>query len=172
MKAHVNPVDLSKYAPYIIEHKSEKNKLYCTLTKDTLNRDAAELDRHVEGYAYIVALSDLVMRRQKKREQRAKGADADADEETMEDEDDDDDELFLYDDAAKSESEDEDVVYMSDLDDDDDEPAAAAEAEDDEDEDAFDFAAMEEVAPAPVAKPTKRKSDRGPAPRKVVKRSK
>lgn len=43
--------DFSQYLPYIIEYNKEKgkNKLFCTLTKQVLNRIPAEIAKHTNG---------------------------------------------------------------------------------------------------------------------------
>ena len=41
--------DISKYAPWIVPHKSDPKKLYCRLTSQTLNRIPAEVEAHMAG---------------------------------------------------------------------------------------------------------------------------
>ena len=53
--------DFSQYLPYIVEHNEGKNKLFCTLTKQILNRIPREVEKHVNGkrfkrYDYVVLL--------------------------------------------------------------------------------------------------------------------
>ncbi len=41
--------DFSKYEPYIVPHKHDPKKLYCTLTKQNLNKIPEEVSKHYEG---------------------------------------------------------------------------------------------------------------------------
>lgn len=45
-----------------------KNKVYCRLTKLTLNKDVAEMDRHITGKKYQQALTLRKARTQKREE--------------------------------------------------------------------------------------------------------
>eukprot|EP00981_Chlorochromonas_danica_P001184 scaffold262_cov164-Ochromonas_danica.AAC.8 len=41
--------DFSQYQPYIVPHKEDNKKLFCVLTKQTLNKIPAEVQKHVSG---------------------------------------------------------------------------------------------------------------------------
>lgn len=41
------------YLPYIIPHKSDTKKLYCTLTQQTLNRIPQVVEKHVQGKRFM-----------------------------------------------------------------------------------------------------------------------
>lgn len=41
--------DYSQYLPYIVPHKEDNKKLFCLLTKQTLNKIPAEVQKHVSG---------------------------------------------------------------------------------------------------------------------------
>ncbi len=41
--------DYSQYMPFIVAHKSDNKKLFCTLTKQTLNKIPEEVQKHWEG---------------------------------------------------------------------------------------------------------------------------
>lgn len=41
--------DYKLYEPYIVAHKSDQKKLYCTLTKLTLNKIPDEVKKHFGG---------------------------------------------------------------------------------------------------------------------------
>ncbi len=41
--------DFSQYLPYIVPHKEESHKLFCTLTKQVLNKIPKEVEKHVSG---------------------------------------------------------------------------------------------------------------------------
>ena len=62
--------DYSQYLPWIIEHRSDKTKLFCTVTRMTLNKIPAEIEKHVAGKRFL--------RMQKALEERKKGLDAKA----------------------------------------------------------------------------------------------
>lgn len=41
--------DYNQYMPFVVPHKGDKKKLYCTLTKQTLNKIPDEVKKHWEG---------------------------------------------------------------------------------------------------------------------------
>ena len=60
--------DYSQYLPWIIEHKSDKTKLFCTVTRIPLNKIPGEIEKHVAGKKFL--------RLQKASQDRKKGLDA------------------------------------------------------------------------------------------------
>jgi len=60
--------DYSQYLPWIIEHKSDRTKLFCTVTRMPLNKIPGEIDKHVLGKKFL--------RLQKAAEEKQKGLDA------------------------------------------------------------------------------------------------
>mmetsp|Transcript_19942 Transcript_19942/g.27684 ORF Transcript_19942/g.27684 Transcript_19942/m.27684 type:complete len:325 (-) Transcript_19942:177-1151(-) len=97
---------------WIIPHKFEKNKAFCVLTKDTLNRDIDEIKRHVEGRRYLRKLEEKMetlarkraraerreAKRKKLQQYKSNGGDSEfwipPDEDEMDDEDDEDDDDY------------------------------------------------------------------------------
>eukprot|EP00736_Rhodelphis_marinus_P013560 Rmarinus@m.12619 len=49
--------DFEKHKPYIVPHRFEEGKLYCTLTKKTLNKDHKEVIAHCNGRHYKHAIT-------------------------------------------------------------------------------------------------------------------
>ena len=45
--------DYTQYLPLIIEHRSDKTKLFCTLTRLQLNKIPAEIKKHVKGKKFL-----------------------------------------------------------------------------------------------------------------------
>lgn len=45
--------DYSEYLPWIIPHKRDVKKLYCTLTKTALNKIPQEIEKHVKGRKFM-----------------------------------------------------------------------------------------------------------------------
>jgi hypothetical protein len=43
---------MEAYKPWIVPHRFEKDRCYCILTKDTLNKVKEELDNHVNGRCF------------------------------------------------------------------------------------------------------------------------
>lgn len=41
--------DYSSYLPYIVENKKSKFKLFCTVTRQSLNKIPSEVEKHVKG---------------------------------------------------------------------------------------------------------------------------
>lgn len=41
--------DYSKYQPFIVEHKSNRKRLYCNVTNTILNKIPTQIERHVNG---------------------------------------------------------------------------------------------------------------------------
>jgi hypothetical protein len=41
--------DYSQYQPHVVPHKSNQYKLYCTITKQDLNKIPKEVEKHVKG---------------------------------------------------------------------------------------------------------------------------
>ena len=62
--------DYSQYLPWIIAHKNDHTKLFCTLTRIPLNKIPGEVEKHVNGKNFL--------RLQKKFEEKQKGQDAKA----------------------------------------------------------------------------------------------
>jgi len=60
--------DYSKYLPWIIEHKSDRTKLFCTVTRMPLNKIPGEIEKHVKGKKFL--------RLQKVADEKQKGQDA------------------------------------------------------------------------------------------------
>lgn len=45
--------DFSNYLPHIVPHKRDDKKLFCVLTKETLNKIPAEIEKHVNGKRFL-----------------------------------------------------------------------------------------------------------------------
>ena len=45
--------DITKYEPYIVQHRSDSRKCYCKLTGYVLNRIEEQLQRHVAGKKFL-----------------------------------------------------------------------------------------------------------------------
>ena len=45
--------DYTQYLPLIIEHRTDKTKLFCTLTRLQLNKIPAEIQKHVNGKKFL-----------------------------------------------------------------------------------------------------------------------
>lgn len=45
--------DYSPFLPYIVPHKSNNKKLFCTLTKQELNKIPKEVEKHVNGKRFL-----------------------------------------------------------------------------------------------------------------------
>ncbi|CEM31370.1 unnamed protein product [Vitrella brassicaformis CCMP3155] len=59
--------DYTQYEPYIVPHKTNKSKLYCTLTGHSLNRNPDEVQREVNGRRYRNALKAFQEQEEKQR---------------------------------------------------------------------------------------------------------
>mmetsp|Transcript_69533 Transcript_69533/g.163416 ORF Transcript_69533/g.163416 Transcript_69533/m.163416 type:complete len:112 (+) Transcript_69533:224-559(+) len=81
--------DFEQHAEYIIPHKHEPNRLYCTLTQMTLQRKPGVLHAHTNGRRFLAA---------KLRAEQAKAAQGGSEEEPdvvdEEEEEEDDDDSF------------------------------------------------------------------------------
>merc|ERR1712072_1318855 len=64
--------DFAQHEPYVVPHKKNANKMYCTLTRRTLNRVPEQLERHVRGrkFRHRRAEHDAHAEKQAVREQR------------------------------------------------------------------------------------------------------
>jgi hypothetical protein len=59
-KAKLNQdLDLSKYAPYIVQNKFDASKVFCHTTKTTLNKDKTVIENHLKGRRFKFRLSQL-----------------------------------------------------------------------------------------------------------------
>jgi hypothetical protein len=45
--------DYSQYLPWVIEHKSDPTKLFCTVTRMVLNKIPTEVEKHVNGKRFL-----------------------------------------------------------------------------------------------------------------------
>lgn len=45
--------DYSQFEPHIIGHKRDEKKLFCVLTKQTLNKIPEEVQKHVSGKRFL-----------------------------------------------------------------------------------------------------------------------
>lgn len=60
--------DFTKYEPRIVPHRRDKKKLFCTVTRQMLNRIPAEVERHVAGKRYTRQLAEIEQKEAEKRE--------------------------------------------------------------------------------------------------------
>jgi hypothetical protein len=67
LQEKVQAYDFSKYQPNIVQSKKDPSKLFCHLTKKTLNKVPEEIEIHVNGRRYKARLRE----REEKRERRA-----------------------------------------------------------------------------------------------------
>ena len=70
-KAKLYSGDFSKFLPYVIPHRYSDAKLYCRLTKLTMNKIMVQVQRHVDGKKFK-RLKKVFEEKQRKREARAK----------------------------------------------------------------------------------------------------
>lgn len=45
--------DYTKFLPEIVPHKSNPHKLYCTITKQELNKIPKEVEKHIQGKRFL-----------------------------------------------------------------------------------------------------------------------
>lgn len=60
--------DFTKYEPRIVPHRRDKKKLFCTVTRQTLNRIPTEVERHVNGKRYTRQLAEIERKEAEKRQ--------------------------------------------------------------------------------------------------------
>ena len=99
--------DFEQYEPFIIPHKYDENKLYCALTKTSLNKAGGEVLKHVRGRRYQAALkvheeNKAKGKKKGKRKQEDEG-DVEENDEEEEDEDDQEEEEEEYNDEEEEE---------------------------------------------------------------------
>jgi hypothetical protein len=84
--------DFSKYAPWIVPHKSDARRLYCTLTRQPLNRIPEEVAAHVAGRRFRARLKAAEERAERKKSGQtvSDGESGDDDDEMLDDDDDND----------------------------------------------------------------------------------
>ena len=66
--------DYSKYEPYIVAHKRDSKKLYCTLTKLTLNKIPDQIAKHVGGKKYKRRKEEFEKKQKEKKEREERKA--------------------------------------------------------------------------------------------------
>ena len=66
--------DYTKYEPYVVAHKRDPKKLYCTLTKMPLNRIPDQIVKHVNGKKFK-RLKRQFEEKQKEKQERQKRKD-------------------------------------------------------------------------------------------------
>ncbi len=47
-------VDITKYAPFLVEHFTNKNYVFCLLTKKKMRRHASTIEKHCKGRRFMV----------------------------------------------------------------------------------------------------------------------
>lgn len=57
-----------KYLPYVVPHKTNPKKMWCTVTSHALNKIPAEVESHVTGKKYKKKLEELLEAKKKKEE--------------------------------------------------------------------------------------------------------
>jgi len=63
--------DFDQFLPYIVPHKYSDKKMYCTITKKTMNRILAQVERHVNGRKFKRLKAEFEEKKAR-REARAK----------------------------------------------------------------------------------------------------
>ncbi|CAD8167873.1 unnamed protein product [Paramecium pentaurelia] len=63
-----NDIDFTQFEPYIVQHKTDKNKLYCNLTRQNISKKKSVVLKHVNGKRYKYYLSKY-LEEQAKEEQ-------------------------------------------------------------------------------------------------------
>ncbi|CAD8096698.1 unnamed protein product [Paramecium sonneborni] len=66
--AQENDIDFTQFEPYIVQHKSDRNKLYCNLTRQNISKKKSVVLKHVNGKRYKYYLSKY-LEEQAKEEQ-------------------------------------------------------------------------------------------------------
>lgn len=74
--------DFSKYEPNIVPNKRNPHKLYCTVTKQYLNKIPKEIEQHIKGKHYLHCLKEKQQKEAKKQEIDARKAKKDANKES------------------------------------------------------------------------------------------
>mmetsp|Transcript_5423 Transcript_5423/g.7621 ORF Transcript_5423/g.7621 Transcript_5423/m.7621 type:complete len:241 (-) Transcript_5423:45-767(-) len=74
--------DFNQYQPWIIPHKRHPKRLFCTLTRRDINKIPAEVQAHVNGKKYKLALEKVLAKKERQaNKQRTKdGSDEEEDE--------------------------------------------------------------------------------------------
>ncbi|CAK87776.1 unnamed protein product (macronuclear) [Paramecium tetraurelia] len=63
-----NDIDFTQFEPYIVQHKTDKNKLFCNLTRQNISKKKSVVLKHVNGKRYKYYLSKY-LEEQAKEEQ-------------------------------------------------------------------------------------------------------
>ncbi|CAD8128330.1 unnamed protein product [Paramecium sonneborni] len=66
--AQENDIDFTQFEPYIVQHKSDRNKLFCNLTRQNISKKKSVVLKHVNGKRYKYYLSKY-LEEQAKEEQ-------------------------------------------------------------------------------------------------------
>ena len=66
--------DYSKYEPYIVAHKRDSKKLYCTMTKMTLNKIPDQIEKHYNGKKFKRRRKEFEEKQKEKKEREKRRA--------------------------------------------------------------------------------------------------
>ena len=66
--------DYSKYEPYIVAHKRDSKKLYCTMTKMTLNKIPDQIEKHYNGKKFKRKRKEFEDKQKEKKEREKRKA--------------------------------------------------------------------------------------------------
>ncbi|CAD8091648.1 unnamed protein product [Paramecium primaurelia] len=74
-----NDIEFTQFEPYIVQHKTDKNKLYCNLTRQNISKKKSVVLKHVNGKRYKYYLSKYLEEQAKEEQQNQRDNQEDED---------------------------------------------------------------------------------------------